>query len=171
MRKKFYKIIISIGLIYVGVLISGVQVNAASFDSMKDNVLNGEGKLIHPNLYREMTEEEKEDFKDDPGAPTQINRAMTEKEVNEYIRYVEKYQEANNTSEVPYEAYDYIQFIAEELEDDQTLEITDDLRAKAEKFAEKQSEQQAIQDSDVRNEQIKSVGLLFRSVMGIQWFD
>lgn len=138
---------------------------------MKDHVLNGAGKLMHPDLYREMTEEEKENFKDYPDAPTQINRAMTEQEVEEYIHYVEKYQEENNTSEVPYEAYNYVQYIAEEVEKNQSVEITDELRGKAEKFAEKQSEKQAMQDSKMRIEQMKSVGILFKKVMIIPWFD
>lgn len=96
---------------------------------------------------------------------------MTEQEVEEYIHYVEKYQEENNTSEVPYEAYNYVQYIAEEVEKNQSVEITDELRGKAEKFAEKQSEKQTIQDSKMRIEQMKSVGILFKKVMIIPWFD
>ncbi|MGM0218007.1 hypothetical protein [Enterococcus sp. AZ126] len=91
-----------------------------------------------------MTEEE--NFEDDPNAPIQINRAMTE-EVNEYIHYVEKYQEENNISEVPYEVYDYVQYIAEELDKDKSLEITDELRVKAEKFVNRQHKKEKNQNS------------------------
>ena len=166
MRKNWYKLIISFGLICMGVLIFEVQVNAASFDSIKDHVLNGTGELMHPNLYREMTEEEKEDFKDDPNAPTQINRAMTEQEVNEYIYYVEKYQKENDTSEVPYEAYDYVQYIAEEMDRNQSLEITNDLREEAEKFANKGENQNSSSESS----EIRSVVVVLEKFMAIQLF-
>ncbi|MGG5342628.1 hypothetical protein [Enterococcus sp. AZ192] len=170
MRKNWYKLIISFGLICMGVLIFEVEVNAASFDSMKDHVLNGTGELMHPNLYREMTEEEKEDFKDDPNAPTQINRAMTEQEVNEYIYYVEKYQKENDTSEVPYEAYDYVQYIAEEMDRNQSLEITNDLREEAEMFANKQHKKGENQNSSSESSEIRSVVVVLEKFMAIQLF-
>ena len=56
---------------------------------------------------------------------------MTQAEAGEFFRYVDAYQEKNDTSVVPDEAYDYIQYIAEQLDVSQNQEITDALRAEA----------------------------------------
>ncbi|WP_430602878.1 hypothetical protein [Enterococcus sp. DIV0724b] len=47
--------------------------NAASLEDVKKSVPNGSGEIVHPNLYRDLTPEEKESFKAWPTPPTQIN--------------------------------------------------------------------------------------------------
>ena len=136
-----------IGLIMVsGFFLVGNASNAASLEDAKKSVSNGSGEIVHPNLYRDLTPEEKESFKDWPTPPVQINRNMTEEEANEYFDYIDKYQQKNNTSEVPQKAYDYIQYITEKLDASQNSEITDELRLDAEKYVENLGKDPQVED-------------------------
>ncbi|XUB55950.1 hypothetical protein IGJ02_000182 [Enterococcus sp. DIV0724b] len=56
-----------------GVFFMGNVSNAASLEDVKKSVPNGSGEIVHPNLYRDLTPEEKESFKAWPTPPTQIN--------------------------------------------------------------------------------------------------
>lgn len=155
--------------------------NAASFNDMKENVLDGTGVLVHPNLYRELTDEEKESFKDWPEPPTQTNRSMTQEEVVEYIRFIEDYQAKNQTTEVPYEAYDYIQYISEKLEDSSSSEITDDLRVEAQQYVEemnsksKNVDEKAVVKKDAEKTEKKKTKTeklsLWKRIIRFKWFD
>lgn len=174
----------------IGVVIIGMSffyiselANAASYNDMKGAVTDGTGNLVHPNLYRELTDEEKESVKDWPEPPTQTNRLMTAEEATEYIRFVEEYQVKNQTSEVPYEAYDYIQYISEKLVDSSSSKITDELRIEAQKYIKemksksKNAEEKVVGKSDEEKKETKKVKAkteklsLWKKFISLKWFD
>lgn len=81
----------SIGMLIVSVffLVGGVG-NAASLEDAKQSISNGNGVIVHPNLYRELTSEEKEEFKDWPNPPTKMSKEMTKEEAEEYFSYIDR---------------------------------------------------------------------------------
>lgn len=152
--------------------------NAASFNDMKENILDGNGILVHPHLYRELTDEEKEEFKDWPEPPTQTNRSMTQEEAAEYVRFVEDYQKKNQTAEVPSEAYDYIQYISEKLVASSSSEITNELRVEAKQFVEEMNsksqtvDEKTVSKSDGKKKKTKKQKLsLWKRIISFKWFD
>lgn len=134
-------------IIVAGLFVSG-SANAATLEDVKKSVSEGTGEMVHPDLYRELTDEEKEEFRDWPNPPEKINRKMTKEEADEYFRYVDEYQEKNGTNVVPADAYDYIQYIAEKLDASQTSEITDELCAEAQKHVLELSQDAKNEKSD-----------------------
>jgi hypothetical protein len=130
MNMTLNKIIISAIIIIASGLFVDVSANAATLEDAKTST----GKMVHPKLYRKLTDEEKKNVE---GWPDKTNREMTQEEADEYFSYIANYQSENNTNIVPAEAYDYIQYIAQNLDTSQNSKITDELRSDAEKYVNK----------------------------------
>ncbi|MDA9472569.1 hypothetical protein [Enterococcus sp. 5H] len=158
-----------------GFLFIGNISKAASLTDAEKSISNGSGEIVHPNLYRDLTPEEKESFKDWPTSPVKINRNMTKEEAIEYFDYIEKYQQKNNTSEVPQKAYDYIQYITERLDVSQTSEITDELRLDAEKYVENLGKEYPVENKVnnkklVDNKETKQKKSFWDNLFNFNWF-
>ena len=141
-NKMMKKITISCLIIVLSFISLSFSAQAATLKDAKEAVLSGKGKVVHPRLYRELTDEEKEARKDWPDKLEKTNREMTKEEADEYFSYIDKYQSENKTNIVPSEAYDYIQYIAEKLEASNKTEITDALRSEAEKYVNKNKQKE-----------------------------
>jgi len=174
--KNFSKKSIGILIISLGFLLGGVA-NAASLEDAKQSISNGNGVIVHPNLYRELTSEEKEEYKDWPNPPTKMSKEMTKEEAEEYFSYIDKYQQENNSSEVPQQAYDYIQYISERLDTSKNSEITDKLRLEAEKYVENGNKEIKTEDNSSNRDSLgndtkesKQKSSFWKKLFNLSWF-
>lgn len=171
MKKK----IVSSLMIALSFVSLGFSARAATLEDVKEAVASGKGKVVHPKIYRELTDEEKEARKDWPDKIDKTSREMTKEEADEYFSYIDKYQAENNTNIVPSEAYDYIQYIAEKLDASKTTVITDELRADAEKYvnASKQKgtnrENTALAKKEVKKTKPHKMSL-WAKIISFKWF-
>lgn len=173
MKKKITTSCIIIALSFISL---GFSVQAATLEDVKEAVVSGKGKIVHPKIYRELTDEEREARKDWPDKIDKTSREMTKEEADEYFSYIDKYQAENNTNIVPSEAYDYIQYIAEKLESSQKTDITDELRSDAEKYAKGElqkdlkSEDKELAKSKEGKKNTQKKTSLWAKIISFKWF-
>lgn len=175
-NKMMKKITISCLIIVLSFISLSFSAQAATLKDAKEAVLSGKGKVVHPRLYRELTDEEKEARKDWPDKLEKTNREMTKEEADEYFSYIDKYQSENKTNIVPSEAYDYIQYIAEKLEASNKTEITDALRSEAEKYVNKNKQKdlktekkELVKEKEGKKMKHKKTSL-WAKIFSFKWF-
>lgn len=146
MNKYLNTTITVVMIVVFGSLLLNTSVNAATVEDAKKSVLNGEGEMVNPNMHRDSTDEE---TKANKNVPYQVFRKMTKEEASEYFSYIDKYQSKNNTNSVPDNAYDYIQYITEQLDKSKTKTITNELRAEAENYVKTQNNSDRKSDTNL----------------------
>lgn len=172
----FKKTTVNCLMLVLGFLSLSFSAQAATLEDAKVAVANDEGKLVHPKLYRPLTDEEKEMRQDWPDQITQTNREMTKVEAEEYFSYIDSYQAEHQTTTVPAEAYDYVQYIAEKLEVSPNTAITDDLRSEAKAYAQKLKQksvnQQAKAETKAKTSQKKQnkKPSFWAKLLSFNWF-
>ena len=82
MKKKITTSCIIIALSFISL---GFSVRAATLEDVKEAVVSGKGKIVHPKIYRELTDEEREARKDWPDKIDKTSREMTKEEADEYF--------------------------------------------------------------------------------------